>query len=332
MWQWLLPWQLLDFGLLIRAFVIWAYLFYKSQGKKSDSADSLPLQSLPVQQPRPLYHNDTTRLHLPETLAITEESRSGLGAARDLLGNAWRQLTSRAIQLPKHHGIRRSLSLPVPQMQIIWNNLGQHVVNIVTPLLLSVIFVGVFVAESSGSVLSASIVTDNVALSSSLDCNAQTRSEQEWQPDHFGAEALRPFTYMDQCYGADAAADGCNYLYNQSISYTEKSGDRCPFVGDVCLQGKNSAYTLDTGRVDAKYLGINSAQRYQFRRSATCAPLVTDGYMKGGLTSDGRATHSYQYGRRYLWTTSSEDTWHTLNTTDAYTEPSFLIGQVISFD
>ena len=316
--------------ILIKAFILWVCCLYRCHGNQQNIAVTpmpIPLSSLSVSQTQIIYQNHPAPLSFPESLIVTEQSRSELGAARDLLRYVWAQLASRAIHLQESSGFDQRLAFCKYRLPILWSNFRQPVVDIATSLILSLIFIGIFVAESSGSVLSAGIVSDNVALSTSLHC--KTRAQYSHQGDIFGAEALQPFSYSDQCYGAEDAADGCNYFYNQSLSFTERHNDECPFDGDVCLRGSNSAYTLDTGQIEAKYLGINSAKRYQFRRSTTCAPVVTDGYMKEGIISGGRRAHLYYYGQRHTFNRdddTGEDTWHTIDALDNFTEPSFAVG------
>ena len=124
-----------------------------------------------------------------------------------------------------------------------------------------------FVAESSGTVLSANIVTDTTALVSSPKCNIGDGWETQ-----VGAHS-----YRDRCYHAELGTLGCNTFYNQSIAYTERPKQKCPFVNRICVKGIDSTLTLDTGLVDVRTIGINSAANLQFRRTTTCAPLKVDG-------------------------------------------------------
>ena len=116
--------------------------------------------------------------------------------------------------------------------RVLRHNLSYYLADTITALVLTIIFVGIFVAESSGSVLSANIITDGVAVSARENC-AVTRYSS-WINNTDTNTAL---TYVDRCYSASTAMNGCNYLYNQSISYTEVSDNACPFSGDVCSTG-----------------------------------------------------------------------------------------------
>ena len=155
-----------------------------------------------------------------------------------------------------------------------WKNFLMHPVDIAIQFLLSFMFIGIFVAESSGSVLSASIVSDTTALTSSPQCFAPYLTTNV---------AGRALSYSRQCYNASEGSEGCNYYYNQSIGYTSESSDDCPWEGNRCALLKNTSYSLDTGHVHTKYIGINAPERYTFRKRTTCAPLTQSNNFEGAL-------------------------------------------------
>lgn len=147
----------------------------------------------------------------------------------------------------------------------IWKNILRDPLEISIRFLLSFTFIGIFVALASGSVLSAKIVSDSVALSSSGRC---------WAP-YYSIQAIEnAFAYSRQCYNASNGAEGCSLFFNQSIGYTSESSGHCPWVGKLCaLRNDNASYTLDTGFISTKTIGINAQSRYSFRKRTTCAPL-----------------------------------------------------------
>lgn len=87
---------------------------------------------------------------------------------------------------------------------------------------------------------------------------------------------------------------GANFFYNQSIAYTEEHWQKCPFISEICANGSSSAMTHDTGLVDAKVVGINSAAHLQFRRTTTCAPLRMDGEMLN-FTKHTEETNTWKF-------------------------------------
>ncbi|MCJ1383780.1 hypothetical protein MMC17_006894 [Xylographa soralifera] len=320
--------------ILIKALML--SIYHKVENKKNERKSRLTVSRL-VSQTLPSIHRPqsvllTTHHHRShENVTITQESHSELGAALDVLGNAWNQLTTRSIKLPTYSSNRKWIAFSKCRSWtlIIWRNLLHHSADIITSLVLCTIFIAIFVAECTGSVLSGNIITDGVAISAGLYCAQVLQDSHDYSAYwNHGEMAL---TYADRCYGANTATDGCNYLYNQSISYTENPNDPCPFAGDVCLEGSRSALTLDTGWLDAKYLGINSEERFQFRRSTTCSPLVADErYVKEVIDSNGHASYNYYYGPAWNGILGKyiRETWKALNTSTEWTVPGFSKGSL----
>ena len=151
-------------------------------------------------------------------------------------------------------------------------------------LLFSIFLIGVFVAEFTGTIFSGSIVSDTLALVASKKC--------ELLPGNLRTEAL---DYSKKCYGTDPGQDDCN-SYNQSIAYSETSEGKCPFVESLCAFKNESGFSFDTGLLDAKYLGINSATRFQFRQRSTCHPLKTDGINLKSILISHSAQQNIQVG------------------------------------
>ena len=193
-------------------------------------------------------------------------SHSELEAALSLLKNLWNYLGSGRIGLPADLVSRREKW--IKSVSKIWTNLIQRPFDIIASISLSALFVGIFVAESSANVLSANIVSDTTALVSSPKCTLDS--------SHRFSLSDAALSYSQQCYHASLGADGCNSFYNQSIGYKEKDEDVCPFAGQACIKGTNSALTFNTGLVDASTIGVNSATVFQLRRRTTCAPLRFD--------------------------------------------------------
>ncbi len=229
-----------------------------------DDSTMLP-QSLPTQY-------DRTRHFRDEGLDTTRTSHSELGAAAALLGIVWAFLRSSRVELSPESTSSRQKWSKIASLSRIWNKFLRRPLETVVSLLLSAVLMGIFVAESSANVMSANIVTNTIALVSSPKCSIGTL----FYP-HSNAAA-----YSKKCYQARPGEDGCNSFLHQSIEYTEKSESKCPFPGQTCALERNPAFNLDTGMVDARIIGINSASRYQFRRTTTCAPLRPDGeFLKG---------------------------------------------------
>ena len=204
-------------------------------------------------------------------LPATEESHSELGAATTLATVAMHELRRHRLELPTSNedamGPRRNSILRLTEMLFgFWNNFLKHPFDIIIPVVLSLLFIGIFVAESTGTVLSANIVGDSTAMSDSPRCFAPNMTGS---PD-------RVLAYVDQCYHAALGTEGCNFFYNQSIRYREERTSRCPWLGFRCFNGTNTAVAFDTDYIRIKHLGINFPERYIFRRWAVCAPMITN--------------------------------------------------------
>ena len=222
-------------------------------------------------------------------LPVAEESHSELGAARDLIALAMDELRTDRIELPDDsnsntwdaRGIRNHrLNKP-------WRKFLERPLDIILPLLLSVVLIGVFVAESTGAILSANIVGDSTAMSYSSRCFAP--------PDGRDTRG-RAKAYIQQCYHAPQGTEGCNFFYNQSVRYEESFSDICPFRGFQCTSKPKSAISFDTGHIDANYVGINSPKRLSFRRRAVCSPIIP---RNGTGPADGSAANFNARGQDY---------------------------------
>ena len=159
-----------------------------------------------------------------------------------------------------------------------------------TPIVL-LLLVGAFLAILSVGVMTANIVTGSSALSRHPDCGiyedgqhvASNRSanvswvEAGFSQYRFDAE-IESATYAQRCYHPRRDADGCDFFLQQSIPYTTAETP-CPFLDpSMCdLPGKKGAIYFSTGAVDSRILGLNAPRTLQFRRNATCSPVVVNG-------------------------------------------------------
>lgn len=245
--------------LLLKAFFFWALAYYNRRSLHRAIHDRAQPNLLPVSHmvviPDEAQHNPNHSISMTDTLETIENSHSELGAALQLINRFWKLLKAGRIELSTPGSLSRRYCQLFARP---WNNFIGQPVDVLVPFILSAAFIGLFVAQSSSSVLSAGIVSDSTALSTSPRCSIE-------RPIGFD----RALAYTKLCYHAEEGADGCNIFDNQTIKYTEKANETCPFIGKACV-------TFDTGLIDAKFLGINAAKRYQFRRRMSCAPLIPD--------------------------------------------------------
>ena len=226
-------------------------------------------------------------------IVIIDESRTELGAAMKVILNAFHRIKPRLEILDAREFETASTASNVRIRWFIdtWHQILSRPLDVLASLLLSCVLVGIFVAGSSGSVLSAGIVSDTTALFRSPRC---------YPPhDMDNMNFYEPSMYARGCYNRPAGTQGCNSLHNGSIAFTEIPIDRCPWRDGRCIVGPGSsefmmngtknatrsvAVSFDTGLVESGIIGINAPKRYQFRRTATCAPSLTHRFVASHLS------------------------------------------------
>ena len=261
--------------ILIKAFFFWAVGFYEKRSpftRTGSIRSNLPLTAS-SSTINPNQHDVPLRdFAMGDGYDTIKDSHSELGAAVDLIRGVWNLLQIGRISLSTKHSLNYQ-GQRSSKIRRFWNNFLQQPVDILVSLLISAALIGLFVAQSTGSILSASIVSDTTALVLSDKCDLGNFSP---------SRNSRALAYVKKCYHTRLGAEGCNDFYNQSITYTEKTNQTCPFLDQTCVLGKDSAIAFDTGFIDGKFLGINAAKRYQFRRKSLCAPL-----WDGDLSKEG---------------------------------------------
>jgi hypothetical protein len=175
-----------------------------------------------------------------------------------------------------------------------------------TIVVIATIIFMAFVAHTLAGVFSTRVATDRAALSSSKYCGiwmiddraGQEAAERDDLLDY--AKEYRAGQYAQNCYNTPNSgyANGCEYFYNQSIAYSLKTQQPCPFRSpELCYNGLYSAVTFDTGYVDASVIGINSPIRYQFRRRSICSPLnMSEPYIQPIEGESNEISYHYYYG------------------------------------
>lgn len=174
-------------------------------------------------------------------------------------------------------------------------------------VVITTILFGLFVAYTVAGIFSAKIASDKAALSSSTSCgiwtfNTKAGDEVSYRNDlNNHQKETRASQYARNCYNSPDPNDslGCNFFYNQSIAFTTKSHQTCPFESpELCLNGLYSATTFDTGYVDASVIGINSPATHKFRRKTSCSPLtMTYPYVRRESSKNSNDTsYRYYYG------------------------------------
>ena len=164
-----------------------------------------------------------------------------------------------------------------------------------------------FTGVTAGGILGANVVLSSTALCSSRSCGFHFlpkgslvgRAEVPSQAvRYFLDNEAAAAAHESKCYG-DWSSPECGNFVENTLPYSTFDNTPCPFRGDVCSLGPESAFTLDTSLLDASMLGVNSGKQYLFRRSTICAPLVTNAtYIRHSDVPEGKGSVSYRYGRR----------------------------------
>ena len=253
------------------------------------------------------------------------------GSSNISLGQPPQTVGGVAASLPQYGSSREAVASWIHRIR----NGGQRFLTSTFMFVLAIILFGLFVAQTIAGIFSAKIATDRAALSSSTYCGI-------WKFDrHAGREAsdrddiynyqkeATASQYARNCYQAPnpAGSLGCNFFYNQSIDYSIKSDQPCPFQSpELCLNGLYSAVEFDTGHVDASVLGINFPTTYKFRRFTSCSPLnMNKSYVQGPLSEDmNNSTYYYYYGAKDI----SNSTFKTSGTPFQWLVPVYSVKYV----
>ena len=221
--------------ILIRAFLSWSLKWFTRLSHRQDRHFSPSSSSAHP----PHYGEIPLHDFLAHNLHLSQHSHSELSAARDILRNAWEEIRMNNIRLPSPESRWSRLEhLPFTHLSvpIAFKRLVGISADTLVSLTLAFLLVAIFVAESTGAVLSANIFGDNHAISVSPNCTSLASMSPVTNQD--------VSDYQRLCYDASSMDTRCNIYVNRTILYTEHSNTSCPFIDGVCLQ---PAYTLDTG-------------------------------------------------------------------------------------
>lgn len=84
-------------------------------------------------------------------------------------------------------------------------------------------------------------------------------------------------SYAASCYQSARSPTSCGVTLTRNIPYSILDNNPCPFPAHtMCKFGNDSTQAMDTGFINARTLGINSASNFEFRRRTTCSPVLDD--------------------------------------------------------
>jgi hypothetical protein len=112
----------------------------------------------------------------------------------------------------------------------------------------------------------------------------------------FLAQRLISFSnYALGCYSNSIETHGCNTFVKDRLHFTSNRSASCPFPGDVCRLTDGNLF-LDTGYLNSHFdFGMNARpeERFLYRRTTHCAPLVIEGYKSFVNFSDSGINQPY---------------------------------------
>lgn len=106
--------------------------------------------------------------------------------------------------------------------------------------------------------------------------------------------------YAQQCYSSNGPPSplDCGAYVKKRIPFTVTTNASCPFDPSICTR-TNGSLLLDTGYMDSHDdFGINapSQERWQFRKTVHCLPLVTNDFTSRHNKTPERFYRRYHYG------------------------------------
>ena len=196
------------------------------------------------------------------------------------------------------------------------------------------LLLAIYIAFIVFGVLTSKLAGDDTSLAASPDCDIYIPDgkgnidhlQSVVTPYEFDAQT-QSAEYARRCYGKGESSDGCDLFVQNDISYTTIHNDSCPFQEDsMCYGGANSAYTLTTGAVSARSLGINTKRGYEFMRTTTCTPLNMNSSFITSKRAGNLTVYSYHYGASPGFP-YSDLTWQTHTCGDFIgKEPTYSVG------
>ena len=149
---------------------------------------------------------------------------------------------------------------------------------------IAVLALGVFyLTIQVTAILTAGIISSNFGIPTSPTCGYWIPPRITWNTNP--SVQNPPFVmdmdefhesiyYADTHYDSAATSRAESKYVSQKIDYREHHDASCPFDRNYCISDR-STFIMDTGLQNSRVLGINTAERYLFRKQAICTPLKT---------------------------------------------------------
>ncbi len=283
-----------------------------SQGQGNNPESNTPLGQQPNGKLTSLEEAQSD--NYKDTAKPVSEEQSSHNAANSPATRSGQDSERRTPSVPRDDGPSRILNQSQDSREFAWEFVesllhgGAKQADSPSTIMIVIITVlfGLFVAQAIAGVFSAKIASDRAGLSSSQHCGIwQFNEDAGGEPadlddlNNYHKEA-RASQYARTCYNSPDPTDpfSCKMFYNQSIAYSTKTRQPCPFASsEICHDGLYSAISFDTGHIDASTIGINSPVNHKFRRTTSCSPLnMSEPYVLPSSQSTDVAAYNYYYG------------------------------------
>jgi hypothetical protein len=155
----------------------------------------------------------------------------------------------------------------------------------------------IFISITAASISTGLLIQDNSAIPARQRCRMWENPGENIMSNPRGDMMEFAEAYYRTCYENDPSVQECDQFIDNDLHDINTTFVECPFKGDVCLLGKNSAIKWDTGLLDSIILGINSRYRPFIQKETICSPLIIEGYYDFvSNTSTNSTTFNFHYG------------------------------------
>ncbi|KAK8137944.1 hypothetical protein PG984_001324 [Apiospora sp. TS-2023a] len=192
------------------------------------------------------------------------------------------------------------------QLAWAWRKSKKRSLRRLVPLLVCIVVL--MSGFTTASIFAARIATGTEALISSPSCGVIGNDNRDRSAID-NMQLLVPYmtrgvslaaNYAQQCYSSNGPPSplDCGTYVKKRMPFTVTTNATCPFDPSICTRTDGSLL-LDTGYMDShEDFGINapSQERWQFRKTVHCSPLVTNGFTTRHNKTPERLYRRYTYG------------------------------------
>ena len=211
------------------------------------------------------------------------------------------------LKLAKHHLAMPELALGEeqrikPSWQIL-RNMKYDPRGFTVSLALMMIFLAILIGEQAITVSSSFIVGDSTGIPEAGSCGffrpiAQVNRLSDSYYSIMRKRSWDALQLVEDFRNTTINSNPYSHRLSKNLPYEIDDTAACPFGGNTCYEGENTAIAMDTGFFDSSIIGINSEVSFQWRRRMACAPLTFNtSYMQVTVNQH----EPYIKSRTYTW-------------------------------